>query len=282
MNRVPILIGPHFLIAALALALPGCNGASNSDSNEDANSSDSVDTGQDTNISSDSDVDTNTELDSDLDTNTESESDSAVDTETESNTDIDTETETGTDTYELDTDWELPCDPYPDGPYNWSLETTVSHTAFPAMWGPEGALTNLDMCEVHKNHNTLKSLIFALEQPGCGCLAEQLRALADNYDKVLEYNSDIVAVSYSDLTNGVSLPPEAVSPIVNSLGWTGGWRIQDSEQQIWIGGCYDQCLFQTAGVLFVLDTATMSIASYSPLDFAAVLEVIKQIDTENP
>jgi hypothetical protein len=111
-------------------------------------SDDRGDTDSDTGDDSDDDIGGGSDSDSDSDTDGDSDSDSDGDSDADS-----------------DTDWVLPCDEYPDGPYDWNLEDAVSGVQFPAMFGPDGSETTLDMCEVFENSKEVKSLVFCMESP---------------------------------------------------------------------------------------------------------------------
>lgn len=82
--------------------------------------------------------------------------------------------------------------------------------------------------------------------------------------------------------SGASLPLDEVSALLDSYGWTGGWRIEDDAAgTIWNGGCPD-CLFQSPPIVFVLETATMRIVALNPIGVEDVIDVVTNIDQANP
>ncbi|MDJ0764654.1 MAG: hypothetical protein QNJ97_16870 [Myxococcota bacterium] len=257
------------------------SGDADSDSDADTDSDSDTDADSDSDSDTDSDSDSDTDSDSDSDADSDSDSDPDTDTETGSDTDPDTASDTGTE--EEDTDWVLPCEPYPKGPYAWDLKHAVPGVVFNSVYGAENQEIQLDMCEIHENHQTVKSLVFAqTSNEGCECCLVLLSLIGNNYDKITAANGDIVGIYIDPLEAGTSIPPEAVTEKMAEFNWEGGWRVQDVDQEIWNGGCDNECLFQENIVFFVLDTKKMKIVSHNPIGFDGILEVVQQIDEENP
>ena len=102
--------------------------------------------------------------------------------------------------------------------------------------------------------------------------------LGENYDKVRELNSDLVALFYTDTELGFSMEPSDISTKMNRYNWTDGWRIQDLNQEIWFGGCWAECEFQTNPNFFVLNTATMRVEVNHLEAYPDVIDAIAEID----
>ncbi|MCP4602874.1 MAG: hypothetical protein GY847_20550 [Proteobacteria bacterium] len=101
-----------------------------------------------------------------------------------------------------------------------------------------------------------------------------------NYDKVLDFKSELVGLYFKNLFSGVTLPPNQASAQMDTYGWTSGWRLQDTEDQtIWNGGC-PKCLFRELSMFFIIDTKSMTIRSYRPIGVEDIFMVIEEIDRE--
>ncbi len=97
--------------------------------------------------------------DKQADTDSADNSPSDADSDSDGDTDIDTDTDSYSD--------EIPCNgEYPPGPYGWDLDNTLPAVSFPGMYGSDGEVDKLDMCEVYKNRAQVKSLVFSLGAKG--------------------------------------------------------------------------------------------------------------------
>ena len=86
----------------------------------------------------------------------------------------------------------------------------------------------------------------------------------------------------SDEATGEPLPLAEVSALMDSYGWSGGWRIEDDpDGTIWNGGC-PECLFQNPPIVFVVDTAFMRIVELNPIGVDDVLDVVESIVQGTP
>jgi len=61
-----------------------------------------------------------------------------------------------------DSDADEDCPGYPSPPHGWNLDEPLSLTSFPAVHGPDGAPTELDVCEIFADHESVKALVFAI------------------------------------------------------------------------------------------------------------------------
>ncbi|MDJ0763957.1 MAG: hypothetical protein QNJ97_13330 [Myxococcota bacterium] len=143
MNKILLLSLLTFLTAAGAIA---CEAETDDNSGADSDSD------------SDSDADSDSDSDADSDSDGDSDSDSDVDSDSESDSDSDSD---------ADTDEVTVCGGnYVPGPYDWYMDMPVPATQFPAIYGPDGEETVLDMCEVYANREAVKALVFRYGSPG--------------------------------------------------------------------------------------------------------------------
>ena len=160
MKSARLLMKKSLYLLLVCIFLAAC-------SNDDSNEQD-TDTGTDSDTDSDGDSDGDTDTDTDTDADTDADGDSDGDSDSDSDLDASIDggdTDTETNTFDLDTDWVLPCDEYPDGPYDFSKNTAVPGIAFPAIYGSFGEEIELDMCEVYLNRREVKSLVFTALSP---------------------------------------------------------------------------------------------------------------------
>ncbi len=107
--------------------------------------------------------------------------------------------------------------------------------------------------------------------------------IANAYEEIQGFHSDIVGMYFPNLSSGVTLPADECSAKMDEYNWVGGWRAQDTtEQDIWFGGCDGECLFQDLGAYFILETSTMRITKVTKLGVEDILEEIERIDLANP
>ena len=175
------------------------------------------------------------------------------------------------------------CPDYPSAPYDWDLDDVVDRVTFPAMYGSDGPITALDMCDVLADADTVKALVFVIGTTTCPYCPARFTEIGEM--DLAAYGAEKVAVYYDDATGDASLDPASVSAIADTYGWIGGWRISDTADKTIFYGGYPNWLWQTTPNVFIVDTHSMMIvaaekgASPTLLD---VLAEVQAIDAANP
>jgi len=187
-----------------------------------------------------------------------------------------------TDT-DSDADTDLDCSHYPEGPYDWDLDEVVGMEVFPAVYGPGGELTVLDMCRVFGEAGAVKSIVFVIGTTTCAYCPERFAEIGAM--DLAAYGAEKAAVYYNDETANTNIDPLTMSGIADTYGWVDGWRISDTEEQAIFNGGYPDWLWMATPNVFILDTHSMIIvaaekgATPTQLD---VLAEVQEIDAAYP
>ena len=175
-------------------------------------------------------------------------------------------------------------DSYPVGPWKWDYNETVPKMSFPAIYGTDGEVDSLDMCEVFLKSREVKSLVFVVGADTCAGCPERFQQIGEIEDDVRKANAELVGLYYIDMT-GTNKPLEDISRTMDSYGWSGGWRIQDNNSGIiWTSQGQGDWLVETTPSVFILRTATMQIEiaedSYMPpIDVLKEVKALDELDT---
>jgi len=95
-------------------------------------------------------------------------------------------------------------------------------------------------------------------------------------DQIREHHGEIVGLYYAD-GSGNQLPLQTIGQKMDSFGWTGGWRIQDSSNKaIFIGGHPDYLWMVTPNV-FILETSSMMVVAAEKGTSPAQLNVLSEV-----
>lgn len=182
-----------------------------------------------------------------------------------------------------DADSDADCPGYPPPPHDWDLGEVVTPERFPAIHGPDGPLTELDMCDVLADAEEVKSIVFVVGTVTCPYCPERFTEIGAL--DLAAYAAEKAAVYYDDQAGNASLEPGEVSDIADTYGWTDGWRISDTADQAIFNGGYPDWLWQTTPNVFILDTHAMEIVAAEKGSSPTLLDVlaeVQQIDAAHP
>lgn len=173
---------------------------------------------------------------------------------------------------------------YPAGPWKWEYNGTVPEMSFNAIYGTEGEIGSLDMCEVFLDSKDIRSLAFVIGTDSCDGCPARFQQIGELEDDIRNAHSDLVGLYYADIT-GNNKPLEDVSRTIDSFGWSKGWRIQDNNSGIlWDGKSQGSWLVDSTSMpfVFILNTDTMKVVkaegSHGPL--IDVLAEVQALDQE--
>ncbi len=110
--------------------------------------------------------------------------------------------------------------------------------------------------------------------------------IADWEDQVVASNGELVGLYWEDMIDYDNKPLEEVDAKMDTLGWSGGWRIQEDAARS-ISSTLDSAphLFDYLPFVFIVDTSTMKIVAsdsgdaLNPID-VDILGVVGEIDDD--